>query len=267
MPLVFASICPHPPLLIPEVGKESREKVKKTISAYEILASKIAEADPEVIVLMSPHNLVYPDAFNVNAMAQLKGDFSAFEAPEVRFTYKNDIDLVSKIVSKADNNKIKVIPYNNESKVFDLDHGSLVPLYFLTSELGSSVEVLPIAYSYSDQTSHFVYGQMLAEVFKKYPKRIAFIASGDLSHRLLESGRGHDAGVKFDELIVDALKVNDPLDILEIDPEIRELAGECGYNSIVTLLGVLDKTKYTPEVLSYEGPFGVGYLVANMKLT
>jgi AmmeMemoRadiSam system protein B len=265
MPLVFAALTPHPPLLIPEVGKEDRKKVKNTIAALEKLSSEIAEADPEVIVVMSPHNLVYHDAFNVNAMATLKGDFKQFDAKDVTFTFKNDLDLVARIVKKADKDQINVVPFNNEHEFFELDHGTLVPLYFLTSEL-PGVEILPMAYSYAEKADHFIFGQLLGEIFKNYPKRVAFIASGDMSHRLLENSAGGEAGRKFDQIMVDSLKQNDPLEILEIDQSLREKAGECGFSSLVTLLGVIDQRKYKPEVLSYEGPFGVGYLVCNFKL-
>jgi aromatic ring-opening dioxygenase LigB subunit len=265
MSLVFSAFCPHPPLLIPEVGKDDRQKVKKTIEAYEQLGGMIGEADPEVIVLMSPHNLVYPDAFNINTMKDLKGDFNQFDAKEISFSFKNDLDLAAEIIKKADREKIKMVPYDNEKPFFELDHGTLVPLYFLTGEL-PGVEVLPIAYSFADKSEHFIFGQMLSKIFSKYPKRVAFIASGDMSHRLLENSRGREAGEKFDQTIMNSLSSNDPLEILEVDQEIRELAGECGYNSLVTLLGVLDQRKYKPEVLSYEGPLGVGYLVCNFKL-
>jgi len=267
MPLIFAALSPHPPLLIPEVGKDDLLKVKSTRQALEQLASDIAEADPEVIVIMSPHGLIYHDAFNVNAMATLRGDFKQFDAPGATFSYKNDLDLVASIVKKADKDQIKVVPFNNEHESYELDHGTLVPLYFLTSELGSAVQIVPMTYSYSEKTDHFIFGQMLGEIFKNYPKRVAFIASGDMSHRILENSAGGQAGKKFDNTVVESLKQNDPLEILEIDINLREQAGECGYNSLVTLLGVIDQKKYIPEVLSYEAPFGVGYLVCNFKFS
>ena len=40
-------------------------------------------------------------------------------------------------------------------------------------------------------------------------------------------------------------------------------AAECGLRSFVTLGGFLGKdATVDPQVLSYEGPFGVGYMVA-----
>lgn len=266
MPLVFAALSPHPPLLIPEVGGSDCEKVQDTVKALEELGDEIEKVDPEVIVVMSPHNLIYPNMFNINSMARLTGNFGQFGAPGITFTFNNDLELSKKIVGKADKEKIPVVPYDNGNPNFELDHGTLVPLYFLTMGLGQHISVLPIAYSFADKSTHFVFGQLLRDIFEDYPQKVAFIASGDLSHRLLENPDIAAVGQKFDQTIVESLKNKNAEAILAISNETRETAGECGYNSIITLLGVLDAQKYQPEILNYEAPFGVGYLAANFRL-
>ena len=50
--------------------------------------------------------------------------------------------------------------------------------------------------------------------------------------------------------------------ILTMDPDLVQAAGECGLRSIAVLLGCLDGEAVQTEILSYEGPFGVGYPVA-----
>jgi AmmeMemoRadiSam system protein A len=97
-------------------------------------------------------------------------------------------------------------------------------------------------------------------------RRVAFIASGDLSHRLKPSapaGYNPDAHV-FDEQVVAALRANEPQQIAEIDHNLRRLAGECGYRSMLVALGASAELPLSCEVLSYEAPFGVGYLVAQL---
>ena len=57
--------------------------------------------------------------------------------------------------------------------------------------------------------------------------------------------------------------------ILNMGEELVEEAGECGFRSIIILLGALSnlqQTTYNLQLLSYEGPFGVGYLIANVKI-
>jgi AmmeMemoRadiSam system protein A len=97
-------------------------------------------------------------------------------------------------------------------------------------------------------------------------RRVAFIASGDLSHRLkpqAPAGYNPNAHV-FDEQVVDALRSNDPQKIIDIDFNLRRLAGECGYRSLLVAIGASAELPLSCEVLSYEAPFGVGYLVAQI---
>src|SRR5262249_23489933 len=96
--------------------------------------------------------------------------------------------------------------------------------------------------------------------------RVAFIASGDLSHRLkprAPAGYNPDAHV-FDEQVVEALRANAPQRIVAIDHNVRKLAGECGYRSMLVAIGASSDLPLSCEVLSYEAPFGVGYLVAQL---
>jgi aromatic ring-opening dioxygenase LigB subunit len=67
---------------------------------------------------------------------------------------------------------------------------------------------------------------------------------------------------RFDEQVVDAIASGNPGAILDIDPDLRNIAGECGYRSIIIALGSAGENLRHHQVLSYEGPFGVGYMVA-----
>ncbi len=95
-------------------------------------------------------------------------------------------------------------------------------------------------------------------------RRIALVASGDLSHRLIVGGpyEYEPTAHLFDEKIVDAIGRGDSTGVIDIDPDLRERAGECGYRSIVIALGCIGERQHDHQVLSYEGPFGVGYMVA-----
>jgi len=77
----------------------------------------------------------------------------------------------------------------------------------------------------------------------------------------------HPDGPKYDQTLAEALKNKDLATILQLD-ELYPEAGECGLRSFSFILGILEAAglNYQPEILSYEGPFGVGYLVANIKL-
>jgi len=268
MPITFASICPHPPILIPEIGGKEREKIKKTVNALNNLSNILANKKPETLIVISPHGLVYPDRMNICGMPLIFGDFGHFGHPEVRFKFTNDLRLAEAIDKQANQEGIKTLLYNNGQEVYILDHGSLVPLYFLTHKLDRPVKLIPVAYSLQDRRTHFKFGQIIQTVVSSQSSTVGIIASGDLSHRLLPSSpNGYGAeGKKFDQKLVDLINKKATDEILYLDEDLVEEAGECGYQSILILLGALSGVKWEPEILSYEGPFGVGYLVCNFKI-
>lgn len=270
--LVFSCICPHPPIIIPGIGdKKSLGQVKETISAMKKLADDLEEAEPDTIIVISPHGLLFPDKINIAFYPKLRGDFSQFGAPQISFKFGSDLDLAEKIHLQVKEKNISTILFNSRNDVGELDHGCLVPLYYLTENLTSQVKILPIYYSYQGAQEHFQFGQILYDVINSEDfrdTRIAVVASGDLSHRLFRGAPAgfSEVGKEFDKKIVNDIKNKKTSEILSYDPEWLEAAGECGYRSICVLLGAVDKVDYAPKILSYEGPFGVGYLVANFKL-
>jgi aromatic ring-opening dioxygenase LigB subunit len=268
MSIVFAALSPHPPIIIPEIGGSDSKKCIKTIQALEKLGELLEKADPEIIIVISPHGLVYPDKMNICGMKNLIGNFSQFNHPEIKFNFQNDLDLAIKIDNQTNKENIETILYDNGSpdKVYELDHGVMVPLYFLTKHI-SNVKILPISYSFLSRGDHFDFGEIIARVSGK--KRVALIASGDLSHRLIpQAPAGYTpVGKKFDEKLLSLIKTNNNAEILELNEGFIEEAGECGYRSLLILLGAIHEQQIKPEILSYEGSFGVGYGVIDFKIS
>lgn len=152
------------------------------------------------------------------------------------------------------------------------DWGFEVPLHFLLPQGVGTITPLrcnSILTTLDSPKKHFERGK---EIIKNLPenKRLAWIASGDMSHRLKEDGPyGFDpSGPKFDEQFIKLLKVKDIQGILNLPEKLIEEAGECGLRSFCMLLGALEasKVKWQPKILSYEGPFGVGYLVVDIRI-
>jgi aromatic ring-opening dioxygenase LigB subunit len=273
MSLTFASITPHPPIIVPGIGKpEDLKKAKDTIEAMEKLSNKIAEEKPDMIIIISPHALTHHDRFAVYGSPKFYGDFENFNETKISMRFDNNLELADEIVKKSNDAGINAFLFGDpDNDYFELDHGEMVPLYYLTKNLPEEVQIIPIAYSYLDRAQHYGFGQIIKDVcnsptFKN--KKIALIASGDLSHRLIHSASADysESGRSFDNQIVEFIKYNKVREIVEMDEQLIEEAGECGYRSILILLGALDNVKYTPEILSYQGPFGVGYLVANFEI-
>ena len=62
MPMIGAVIVPHPPLIIPTVGRGQKQQVQATIDAYRAAARRVAEWEPEVLIISSPHAVMYTPA-------------------------------------------------------------------------------------------------------------------------------------------------------------------------------------------------------------
>lgn len=258
MPVLGAAYMPHPPIVIPEVGKGDEVMVEKTASAMRKVGEEINTAGPHTIVCFSPHGTLQPDYVGWAANPTFVGDLGGFGAPEVNFEYKNNLDLVERICTEVEHSR----GYEHPGDTCVLDHGALVPLYYVDSN--NNFELVYGGYSYRDAAFHFEYGKHLGGVLLSSDNPIYIIGSGDLSHRLAPNAPAEyneDAHL-FDERIVSITKNNNWEAVLDIPEDLLEKAGECGLRSFAMFAGLMRRLELTVEVLSYEGPFGVGYMVA-----
>jgi len=263
MPLINAAICSHSPILIPEIGKLNYAILKKTADSYQEIANQLQGNDIETIIIISPHGQTQTDCFTINVGPELAIDLSSFGFLGNTRKFLSDLSFIDEL-KKTEGAEIQLI---SEPK---LDYGSSVPLHLLTSAM-PDVKIVAISYASGlDLENHFKLGNRISQVITGSAKRIAFIASGDLSHRLKKtSPNGYSPkGSKFDNKLIELL--NNPADIknniLSLDAKLIKDAGECGLKSIVTLLGALEDKIYTPEIMAYQTDFGIGYLTMNFKL-
>ena len=259
--LVFAGIAPHPPIMVPEVGREACVEVQKSISAMAELTERVIDSGAETVVLISPHAPLEAVAFVAYEGPKLYGDFSMFRAPEATVEASLDAELLSEITRAAEQHNLITLRILEA----ELDHGTTVPLYFLQRN-GWNGKIVALGYSFLSNEDHLRFGNCIRQAIATLRRPVAFIASGDLSHRLKPSAPAgfNPEAHRFDEAVVDAIRSAQPHRIATIDPDLRRLAGECGYRSMLVALGVIEDTEPACEVLSYEGPFGVGYLVAQL---
>ena len=184
---------------------------------------------------------------------------------EDRAQVKNTIESLEKLGKKLKET-------NPDSVIISAPHpdwGFNVPLFFLAKDFKG--EITTYLVGLEEPRFYFEKGK---EVYKSISQRsnsqkVVLIASGDMSHCLKEEGPYgfNPDGPKFDKTLIEAIKKKDIETILKLDDLYPE-AGECGLRSFCFLLGILEASgiNWQPEILSYEGPFGVGYLVADFKL-
>lgn len=259
-------LMPHPPIIIPEIGKGREEEVIKTVNACKKVGDIIEEAEVETIIIISPHGTVFRDAVSLIKTDSIYGNLGDFGASEVKFSYNIDLELTEEIIDLSVKEEIPVVSLDEQSSVryrvpLELDHGAMVPLYY--ADKNKKYKLVHINYGLLTPIELLKFGLVIKQAINNTGRKVAIIASGDLSHRLLENGPYPytPLGKEFDDELVKILSSGNLKKILEIDRNLIKSAGECGLRSIYILLGIINSSKAKSKLLSYEGPLGVGYSV------
>lgn len=268
--IVGTFIFPHPPIMVEEVGKGEVKKVESSIKAAREAGKRIAELKPDTIIIITPHGTLFRDAMAISADEQLEGSLERFGAPQVKLSYRNNLELVDGIMKEAEKRDVYCVPINEDVKNtyrFDrgLDHGAFVPLYFIDKEY-KGFNLVHINYSFLPRDKHYKLGMAIRAAVASSDSSAVLIASGDLSHRLTKDAPAgySERGKEYDLRFVELVKNGRLGELLSTPPEFVEQAGDCAFNSTLVLLGCMDKCNMRGEVLSYEGPFGVGYCIAQI---
>ncbi len=265
MPLIGAFIVPHPPLAIPRIGRGQEKAIQKTLDAYREVAQRIAEFKPNTILITTPHAILYEDYIHISPGHRAKGDFRDFGMPDVGMDVTYDAQFVQVLECIVKQEGIPAGTAGERER--KLDHGTMVPLFFV-NQLDVDYELVRISLSGLAPLMHYRFGKCIKQAAEESEKRIVFIASGDLSHRLKEDGPYGFAkeGPEFDREVTNAIARGDFLRFLTFDEKFTEAAAECGLRSFIMMAGALDGRRVKPELLSYEGPYGVGYAVASFEI-
>jgi AmmeMemoRadiSam system protein A len=272
MSVIKGIMVPHPPMIVPAVGKGSEKTIELTSGSYEKAADFIVEADPETIVISSPHATMYSDYFHISPGKHSAGSFAGFGAPQEKYSIDYDEEMVSLIAKLAEEEEF---PAGVDGECDPLlDHGVMVPLYFIKKayeKAGKEMNCRFVRVGLSGLSfpEHYRLGKMIAEAADKLERRVAFVASGDLSHKLQENGPYGLApeGPVYDSKIMDVMGRAGFDELLEFDGRLCDRAAECGHRSFIIMAGALDGMAVKQEKLSHEDVTGVGYGVCTYEVT
>ena len=268
MSIIGAVMVPHPPIILPEIGRGEEMKIQTTRDAYEKAMAFAASLQPETVVIASPHSIMYSDYFHISPGGEAEGDFRRFRAGQVRIHADYDIEFVHELCGLCDRDEFPAGTMGEREP--ELDHGTMIPLYFLNHHMHErTFRVVRIGLSGLSLTDHYLLGMKIREAAERLDRRIVFIASGDLSHKLKEEGPyGFDPnGPRYDERIMDVMGRAQFDELLDFEEAFCDRAAECGHRSFVMMAGALDGTGVMSERLSHEGTFGVGYGVCTYAVT
>jgi AmmeMemoRadiSam system protein A len=258
MSILAGFMVPHPPLIVPAVGRGSEEEVRETIDAYDRVADEIAALKPETIIITSPHATMYSNYFHISPGQGAKGSFADFGAPQVKFDETYDSGLWDLIASLAEAEDFPA-GIEGERKA-QLDHGTMVPLWFIRKKY-SSFKIVRIGLSGLPLTDHYHLGEFIKAAVEKTGRRAVFVASGDLSHKLQYHGPYGFApeGPVYDERIMDVCGRAAFGELFDFDEDFCDKAAECGHRSFVIMAGAFDGLKIKATRFSHQDVTGVGY--------
>ncbi len=262
--VLAAYLAPHPPIILPQIGGASQD-ADQTIAAMQLAAREVARLAPDTLVIISPHAPFLQDFVYFYSQKILTGDFSQFGHADISLSRRLDSELAEAIsaafLSKGYSGGFLTREQEQQHKISGrLDHGVLVPLYFL-GEGVPSARLVALSCADLPAKQAIALGESVAEAIAKTQRRVVLIASGDLSHKVNEKSPYGSCpeGAKFDQELIEILRTGDLNRLTVIRAQLRERAAECGYRPIVSLMGVFGQQMVDVKVLSYEAPYGIGY--------
>lgn len=260
-----AVMVPHPPLIIPDVGRGQEKAIQATIDAYHKAAKKIASWKPDTVVVLSPHSIMYADYFHISPGTGARGDFGQFRAPQVKIQVQYDTELVEALSQEAEAREIPAGTMGERDS--RLDHATMIPLWFL-NHYYTDYKTVRIGLSGLPLSQHYMLGQCIQKAAELCGRNIVVIGSGDLSHKLKEDGPYgfQKEGPEYDSRIMEVMGIAAFDQLFDFTEEFCDKAAECGHRSFVIMAGTLDRLAVKTEKLSHEGTFGVGYGVCTYEV-
>lgn len=264
--VALAALVPHPPVAVPEVGGADWNRVRETAAAMERLAEVVAQERVDSMLLVTPHGPARRGTVFLWGRDPVAGDLAAFGAPETRISFPLDAELERALVAAAGDAGVFVArrsSWYGYGGREGLDHGAAVPLYFF-SRAGLALPLVVAAIAPDPVPALYAFGLSVRRAAAKAGRRLAVIASGDLSHRLRPGAPAgfHPAGAVFDRSLVRLIGAGERGDVLAMPEELAEDAGQDVLPSLAVAFGALHGLEAPVELLSYQAPFGVGYAVA-----
>lgn len=263
---------PHPPIVIPEVGRGEERKIKDTTDACYKIAEEIVSIEPDTIIIVTSHGPLFRDAISLSYENAIDGDLRNFAAPQVKFNLNIDIALTDQIINYAQKENISTVKITGDFAYqyglnYELDHGTMVPLYFINKKF-TDYKLVHITYGLLPKIQLYRFGMCIKKAVEDMDVDAVFIASGDLSHRLSKDGPYEYSpyGKKFDEELITLLQAGDVAGVFNMDETTVKNAGECGLRSYYIMLGAMDGNEIRGELLAYEGTFGVGYMTMKFSV-
>src|SRR5437867_1638663 len=270
MPLVFARIAPHGSIAIPEAKPKDRPSLANATTAGMLeLGRRFTAAEPDVSIVLTPHNIHVEGAMAVIDAASVSGDLVQWGSPiSLRIPIDRELALSVRDAIREAGIPVVAVSYGANdpvTAVFAMDWAVLIPAHFMGGRSAPQVPVAVVAPArdLADDV-HVRAGLAIGRAAAASRKRVALIASCDHGH-------GHDAkgpygftpkSKEFDEAVVSLIRNGDGPRFSRLGSAFAREAKADSYWQMLMLEGALGQGGWKGELLSYEAPTYFGTLCA-----
>lgn len=253
MPLVYGLYAPNAPNLIDPgvfggVGKDA-------VAALEALDVP-RRIRPDVILVATPHWMSRNLQVQASAKPRQIFDFSGFPRPlyEVRYAPPGDPELAQLLVEEGQRRHLPVATTTGHG----LDHGAWAPLLHIAP--GATIPVVPLSISMLPPAEHLAWGEAIGAALAKTDKRVAFVSTGSITHRLdrfeMSEAEEWPEGARIEKEIVDLILAKNHDAIVDFDQDKwATVAPEGDLAPLFEMLGALG-AGFTPRLVHTGQAFG-----------
>ncbi len=269
MTVVYACIAPHGSELVPRLSGATSSLFNESRNGMRTLAALLETAEPDTIVVASPHNLRLEKHIGIVLSENSSGVVEEGNN-RVELKVRCDRDLGHKVLTAAEEKGLPAVGANYgalEGPASDLamDWGTLIPLWFFLRRKTTARKVLIVTPSRGiPLRENFEFGRVLAQASERERKRIAFVASSDQAHTHARTGPyGFSRGAaQYDRKVVEAVKTDRLASLMDLDTALVERAKPDSLWQMTMLAGVLEVIPMLGRLVSYEVPTYFGMLCA-----
>ncbi len=264
MPVLAAVLVPHPPLIVPAVGKGKEKAFGQTASAFREAMAFLARFRPETVVVVTPYKMAYSDCFHLSPGRGAEGNLGEFGASRVSVRAEYDEAFVRKLRNLCRDRQITASTRGGGDP--ELDIGTVIPLLFLKDAL-KQFRVVRIGTTALSLGEHYRLGQAVARAADRLGRRVVVVASGELSW---SSGKDSPFGFSeksaaFDRELTAAIERGDLAGMMSLSSAVDSDTVQTALEPLSIMAGAFDQRKVASNLLSYEAPFGMGWAVATFE--
>lgn len=272
---VFACIAPHGWLTVPLVSGRDGEKADAARAALTELGRRLADAQPETIVIIDPHNLQVEGLIALLDSDRLHGETGGppnlgATAHTFSLRFATDRVLNGAIAEQA---RARGLPVARARNAFPfvplpLDYGSMNPLWYLGATMMPPAQLVVASLGPDVPRAAYVdFGRALRAAVDGTKRRIAFIASADMGHRHAADGPyGFDsASGECDSRVVEAIRAGALDQLVHYDEGWLARAFTDAVEPLLVLHGLTKGRGWRGDILSYEVPTYFGLLCADYR--